>query len=78
MADTTHKALNALSNTRFTTFWLDSLDAAADLPALDQNISCDLLIVGGDMVFAGGYSGFGAHIGLAILDKVSIPETAQD
>jgi len=47
MADTTHKALNALSNTRFTTFWLDSLDAAADLPALDQDISCDLLIVGG-------------------------------
>lgn len=43
----TQKALNALSNTRFTTYWLDSLDSVDDQPQLNQDISCDLLIVGG-------------------------------
>ena len=41
------KALEALSGTKFTTYWLDSLEAVADEPALKQNSVCDLLIVGG-------------------------------
>ncbi len=41
------KALNALSDTRFTTYWLDSLDPVADEAALEQDTSCDLLVVGG-------------------------------
>jgi hypothetical protein len=32
--DSTRKALNALANTRFTTYWLDSLDPVSDEPAL--------------------------------------------
>ena len=47
MTDTTNKALNALANTRFTTYWLDSLGPVDDQPALDRDIACDLLIVGG-------------------------------
>jgi glycine/D-amino acid oxidase-like deaminating enzyme len=47
MVDTVQQALNALSDTRFTTYWLDSLDPVADEAALDQDTSCDLLIVGG-------------------------------
>jgi glycine/D-amino acid oxidase-like deaminating enzyme len=47
MVDRTSKALNALAGTRFTTFWLDSLDAVSDQPCLDKDISCELLIVGG-------------------------------
>lgn len=47
MNDITQKALNALAKTRFTTYWIDSLDTASDEPALTTNISCDLLIVGG-------------------------------
>ena len=41
------KALNALSDTRFTTYWLDSLDPVADETTLEQDTSCDLLVVGG-------------------------------
>jgi glycine/D-amino acid oxidase-like deaminating enzyme len=41
------KALDALSSTKFTTYWLDSLEAVADEPALNQDTVCDLLIVGG-------------------------------
>ena len=47
MSDTVQQALTALSGTRFTTYWLDSLDPVADEPALNQDSSCDLLIVGG-------------------------------
>ncbi len=43
----TRKALDALSNTRFTTYWLDSLDPVTDEPALQQDSSCDLLVIGG-------------------------------
>ena len=45
--DSARKALSALANTRFTTYWLDSLDPASDEPALQQDRDCDLLIVGG-------------------------------
>ena len=41
------KALNALSATRFTTYWLDSLDPVADEATMEQDTSCDLLVVGG-------------------------------
>ena len=47
MSDSVEQALTALSGTRFTTYWLDSLDPVLDEPALDQDTSCDLLIVGG-------------------------------
>ena len=47
MIDSPQKALNALADTRFTTFWLDSLETVSDEPALEQSLSCDLLIVGG-------------------------------
>ena len=40
-------AYQALDRTRFTTYWLDSLPHDAVQPALEQNIDCDLLIVGG-------------------------------
>jgi glycine/D-amino acid oxidase-like deaminating enzyme len=54
--DSAHKALNALTNTRFTTYWLDSLDPVTDEPALQQDRQCDLLIVGG------GFCGLWASI----------------
>ena len=41
------KARNALADTRFTTYWLDSLDAVEDAPLLDSDSDCDLLVVGG-------------------------------
>ncbi len=47
MTDTAQQALRALANTRFTTYWLDSLEAVEDQPRLAQDISCDLLVVGG-------------------------------
>ena len=47
MADSARQALRALADTRFTTYWLDSLDEVDDQPVLDHDISCDLLIVGG-------------------------------
>jgi len=37
----------ALDSTRFNTYWLDSLDRVESEPPLDENTSCDLLIVGG-------------------------------
>ncbi|MFT4726774.1 MAG: glycine/D-amino acid oxidase-like deaminating enzyme [Granulosicoccus sp.] len=40
-------ALVALKNTRFTTFWLDSLPSEHSEPSLSQDIETDLLIVGG-------------------------------
>lgn len=40
-------AEKALSNATFDTYWLDSLAPVDDEPALDQDISCDLLVVGG-------------------------------
>jgi glycine/D-amino acid oxidase-like deaminating enzyme len=47
MVDTAQQALNALSDTRFTTYWLDSLDPVADEATLGQDTNCDLLVVGG-------------------------------
>ncbi len=47
MPDTTERAAAALADTRFTTFWLDSLEAVDDEPALHEDTDCDLLIVGG-------------------------------
>ncbi len=47
MTDTAQQALRALANTRFTTYWLDSLEAVDDQPGLAQDTSCDLLIIGG-------------------------------
>jgi glycine/D-amino acid oxidase-like deaminating enzyme len=47
MTDSSRQALQALANTRFTTYWLDSLDAVDDEAALDRDTSCDLLVVGG-------------------------------
>jgi len=47
MNDASRQALRALTNTRFTTYWLDSLDRVNDEAALKQHIACDLLIVGG-------------------------------
>jgi glycine/D-amino acid oxidase-like deaminating enzyme len=47
MSDHTETALRALANTRFDTYWLDSLDPVDDEPSLVQDISCDLLVVGG-------------------------------
>jgi glycine/D-amino acid oxidase-like deaminating enzyme len=41
------QALQALAKTRFTTYWLDSLDAVDDEAELDRDINCDLLVVGG-------------------------------
>ena len=47
MTDTERQALQALADTRFTTYWLDSLDAVEDQAALEQDADCDLLVVGG-------------------------------
>ncbi|MDH3759350.1 MAG: FAD-binding oxidoreductase [Gammaproteobacteria bacterium] len=47
MTDSSRQALQALANTRFTTYWLDSLDAVDDEAALDRDTNCDLLVVGG-------------------------------
>ena len=47
MTDTQRQALQALADTRFTTYWLDSLDAVEDEAALGQDADCDLLVVGG-------------------------------
>lgn len=47
MDDSTQQALTALANTRFTTYWLDSLEPVSDEAPLEQDIQCDLLIVGG-------------------------------
>ena len=55
--DLASKARQALSGTRFTTYWLDSLDAVEDAPALETDEDCDLLVVGGG--FCGGKRGAG-------------------
>jgi glycine/D-amino acid oxidase-like deaminating enzyme len=47
MTDSTEQARNALANTSFTSYWLDSLGPVPDEPALKQDTNCDLLIVGG-------------------------------
>jgi len=47
MPDNTQIAIKALTNTTFNSYWLDSLGPVANEPSLDQDISCDLLIVGG-------------------------------
>jgi glycine/D-amino acid oxidase-like deaminating enzyme len=43
----TIRAQQALADTRFTTYWLDSLEAVDDEAPLRQDGQCDLLIVGG-------------------------------
>jgi glycine/D-amino acid oxidase-like deaminating enzyme len=40
-------ALQALGNTTFESYWLDSLGPGNNEPTLDKDLSCDLLIVGG-------------------------------
>ena len=40
-------AKEALSNTTFDTYWLDSLETVDDEPVLTTDIDCDLLVVGG-------------------------------
>jgi len=45
--DTTIKAQQALADARFTTYWLDSLASVDDEAPLQQDIQCDLLVVGG-------------------------------
>jgi glycine/D-amino acid oxidase-like deaminating enzyme len=47
MENETDIALQALGSTTFDTYWLDSLSPAHDEPALDKDLTCDLLIVGG-------------------------------
>jgi len=47
MLSSSEQALRALDNTRFTTYWLDSLGPVHSEPSLLDNVSCDLLIVGG-------------------------------
>jgi glycine/D-amino acid oxidase-like deaminating enzyme len=47
MSDIDAAALRALSKTTFDTYWLDSLPGEQSQPALELNIGCDLLVVGG-------------------------------
>jgi len=47
MPDKKESALQALGNTRFDTYWLDSLDPVDSEAPLRQDVSCDLLVVGG-------------------------------
>ena len=47
MSNSEAMALRALADTTFDTYWLDSLGPASDEAPLAQDISCDLLIVGG-------------------------------
>ncbi len=47
MTDLDRQALRALEQTRFTTYWLDSLEPVADQSSLSGVIGCDLLVVGG-------------------------------
>ena len=47
MSDIDRQALEALSQARFTTYWLDSLEPVDDAASLSGVIGCDLLIVGG-------------------------------
>jgi len=45
--DATQRAERALADTRFTSYWLDSLEPVDDEAPLQQDIQCDLLVVGG-------------------------------
>ena len=47
MLNDTELARIALDSTRFTTYWLDSLDRVDSLAPLDKDTQCDLLVVGG-------------------------------
>jgi len=47
MPDIEAVALQALSETTFDTYWLDSLGRVQSQPALELSIECDLLVVGG-------------------------------
>ena len=47
MTVSTEQALAALAAAKFTTYWIDGLEPVADEPALERDIDCDLLIVGG-------------------------------
>ena len=47
MTDLDKQARQALERTRFTTYWLDSLEPVDDEPALLEDIGCDLLVIGG-------------------------------
>ena len=47
MPDIEAVALQALSETTFDTYWLDSLGGVQSQPALELSIECDLLVVGG-------------------------------
>ncbi len=47
MSDDQQRLRRALADTRFTTFWLDSLEPVADEAALERDTVCDLLVVGG-------------------------------
>ena len=47
MTDLDRQARQALEKTRFTTYWLDSLEAVEDQPKHSGVIGCDLLVVGG-------------------------------
>ncbi len=47
MTDLEQRARRALADTRFTTFWLDSLPPVTDEAALEEDTDCDLLVVGG-------------------------------
>ena len=47
MVDDNETALQALNHTRFTSYWLDSLEPDRPEPWLDRDIRCDLLVVGG-------------------------------
>ena len=47
MSDIDPRARAALANTKFTTYWLDSLEPVEDEAELYDDIDCDLLVVGG-------------------------------
>ena len=47
MLNDTELARIALDATKFTTYWLDSLDPVDNLHSLDEDTHCDLLVVGG-------------------------------
>lgn len=47
MLEDAELAQNALGSTRFTSYWLESIETVKSLPALAENTRCDLLIVGG-------------------------------
>ena len=62
MDNETDISLKALGGTKFDTYWLDSLSEEDVNPALDEDIDCDLLVVGG------GFCGLWAAIQARELD----------